>query len=174
MKLGAWLAFLVTALLAFGTIGGTIWAVWVELDPQQKDVVTALWLKHAGILIVGGILLSVSIGFVVNLMFRWYVAPIGAIAEGIRIVALTNPGHRVAIEGKSEIVDLSSSINTLADRYQAVQEDVEKSIRTANAAIEEERNTLAALMSNLTQGVLVCNRDGRILLYGRRFPVFAK
>jgi DNA polymerase-3 subunit epsilon len=168
IKLGAWLAFLATVLLAFGTIGATIWAVWIELDPQQQDVLTALWFKHAGILVVGGIILAVAIGFVVNLMFRWYVAPIGAIAEEIRIIALSNAGHRLAVEGKSEIVDLSSSINTLADRYQAVQEDVEKSIRTANAALEEERNTLAALMSNLTQGVLVCNPDGRILLYNQR------
>ncbi len=168
MKIGAWLSFLVTVLIAFATIGGTVWAVWVELDPQQKDVVEALWFKHAGILIVGGIILSVSIGFVVNLMFRWYVAPIGAIAEGIRIVALSNPGHRLTVEGKQEIADLSSSINTLADRYQTVQDDVEKSIRTANAAVEDERNTLAALMSNLTQGVLVCNPDGRILLYNQR------
>jgi len=168
MKLNAWLAFLTMVLVSFGMIGLTAWAVWVDLDPGQKDVVAALLFKHAGILIVGGIILSVSIGFVVNLMFRWYVAPIGAIAEEIRIVALTNPGHRLTVEGKSELVDLRSSVNTLADRYLAVQKDVEKSIRTANAALEEERNTLAALMSNLTQGVLVCNPDGRILLYNQR------
>jgi hypothetical protein len=102
MKLNAWLAFLAMVVLAFGTIGITIWAVWVDLDPQQEDLLTALLFKHAGILIVGGIVLSVSIGFAVNLMFRWYVAPIGAIAEGIRIVALSNPGHRLAIEGKAK------------------------------------------------------------------------
>ena len=168
MKLGAWLAFLATVLLAFGTIGATIWAVWFELDPQQQEVLTALWFKHAGIVVVGGIVLAVAIGFVVNLMFRWYVAPIGAIAEEIRIIALSNAGHRLAVAGKSEVVDLSSSINTLADRYQAVQRDVEASIRAANAALEEERNTLAALMSNLTQGVLVCNPEGRVLLYNQR------
>ena len=34
--------------------------------------------------------------------------------------------------------------------------------------IEQERSRLAALMSELTQSVVVCNLDGRILLYNNR------
>ena len=167
MKLGAWIAFVAMVLLAFGTIGATVWAVWIELDPEQRAVVVALSYKHAGILLVGSIILFVSIGFVVNVWFRRYVEPVGAIAEGIRIIAIGNPGHRLAITGASELVDLGDSINTLAESYEAVRRNVEQSIRDASVALEEERNTLAALMSNLTQGVLVCNADGRILLYNQ-------
>ena len=38
----------------------------------------------------------------------------------------------------------------------------------ASRGVEQERNRLAALMSELTQSVLVCNLDGRILLYNSR------
>jgi DNA polymerase-3 subunit epsilon len=34
--------------------------------------------------------------------------------------------------------------------------------------VELEKNRLAALMSELTQSVVVCNLDGRILLYNNR------
>ena len=41
-------------------------------------------------------------------------------------------------------------------------------VRAANAAAEAERNRFAVLMSELAQGVIVCNPDGRVLLYNRR------
>jgi DNA polymerase-3 subunit epsilon len=37
--------------------------------------------------------------------------------------------------------------------------------RTRRRRVEDERNRLAALVGELDQSVLVCNRDGRILLY---------
>lgn len=168
MKRNAWLAFLATVLLTFGTIGITIGAVWAELGPDLRAALAEPLYRHAGILVVGCVLLVVLIGFIVNLMYHWYVVPFHAIADDTRIICVSNPSHRLEVHGRSEIVDLAASINGIASRYQALQEDVEARIQQANAALEEERNTLAALMSNLTQGVLVCNLEGQILLYNQR------
>ena len=41
-------------------------------------------------------------------------------------------------------------------------------ILQASAHVQQERNRLAALMAELTQSVVVCNLDGRILLYNNR------
>ncbi len=41
-------------------------------------------------------------------------------------------------------------------------------MREANERIEQERNRLAALMSELAQSVIMCNIEGRILLYNAR------
>jgi DNA polymerase-3 subunit epsilon len=38
----------------------------------------------------------------------------------------------------------------------------------ASRGIEQERSRLAALMSELRQSVVVCNLDGRVLLYNNR------
>ncbi len=168
MKRNAWLAFLTTVLLTFATIGITVVAVWADLDTNLQAALIVHLYRHAGILIVGGIILVVVIGFIVNLMYHWYVVPFQAIADDTRIICVSNPSHRLSVHGRSEIVDLAASINGIASRYQALQEDVAARVQDANAAIEEERNTLAALMSNLTQGVLVCNLEGRILLYNQR------
>ena len=43
-----------------------------------------------------------------------------------------------------------------------------RQVAEASRDIEQERSRLAALMSELTQSVVVCNLDGRILLYNQR------
>ncbi len=168
MKRNAWLAFLATVFLTFGTIALTIGAVWIDLAPGLQKALAGPLYRHAGILVVGCVLLVVMIGFIVNVMYHWYVVPFYAIADDTRIICVSNPSHRLAVHGRSEIVDLAASINGLATRYETLRDDVGARIQQANAALEEERNTLAALMSNLTQGVLVCNLEGRILLYNQR------
>ena len=168
MKRNAWLAFLATVFLTFGTIALTIGAVWMEVEPELRAALEGPIYRHAGILIVGSVILVVMIGFIVNLMYSWYVVPFHAIADDTRIICVSNPSHRLAVDGRSEVVDLAASINGIANRYQTLQDDVDARIQQAGAAVEEERNTLAALMSNLTQGVLVCNLEGRILLYNQR------
>jgi DNA polymerase-3 subunit epsilon len=41
-------------------------------------------------------------------------------------------------------------------------------VQEASREIEQERSRLAALMAELSQSVVVCNLDGRILLYNNR------
>jgi DNA polymerase-3 subunit epsilon len=48
------------------------------------------------------------------------------------------------------------------------ENDVAERVREARASLEEERSRLAALMADLSQSVVVCNLDGRVLLYNQR------
>jgi DNA polymerase-3 subunit epsilon len=64
--------------------------------------------------------------------------------------------------------ELARAANDLAQQRDALLTDVEEQIRQAKATVEEEKNRLAALMSELAMGVVVCNLDGRILLYNSR------
>jgi DNA polymerase-3 subunit epsilon len=59
-------------------------------------------------------------------------------------------------------------VNALAEQRESLQRDVEERVREAKASVEAEKNRLAALMSELSQSVMVCNLDGRILLYNNR------
>jgi DNA polymerase-3 subunit epsilon len=61
-----------------------------------------------------------------------------------------------------------SVANELARQRDQRMDDVEAQIERAKGRVEEEKNRLAALMSELTQSVVVCNLDGRILLYNNR------
>jgi DNA polymerase-3 subunit epsilon len=44
---------------------------------------------------------------------------------------------------------------------------IDQTVETAKAKTEAEKNMLATIMSELTQGVLICDTVGRILLYNR-------
>ncbi|MCB0168830.1 MAG: DNA polymerase III subunit epsilon [Anaerolineae bacterium] len=89
-------------------------------------------------------------------------------AEQMTLILSANPTHRVQPEGPSEVRQLGQTINAFADRFQTLLADDEAKILSARAQLEEERNRLAALVSELTEGVLVCNLEGQILLYNRR------
>ncbi len=75
--------------------------------------------------------------------------------------------RRFVPQGHPDIAGPGNGVQRLADRYVQLQGERASAIRQARADLEEERNLLAALMSELTEGVLVCNLDGQILLYNR-------
>jgi hypothetical protein len=79
-----------------------------------------------------------------------------------------NPSHRATPRGSAEVRRLAEGFNAFADAHETLKEDVERRVREANARIEQERNRLAALMSELAQSVVMCNVEGRILLYNAR------
>lgn len=112
-------------------------------------------------------------GFIAGLtllraLFQQYVHGLLRMAETLRLMLGANRNFRVAPEGPPEVRELARAANDLAQQRDALLNDVEAQIRQAKATVEEEKNRLAALMSELALGVIVCNLDGRILLYNSR------
>jgi len=101
-------------------------------------------------------------------LFRPYAQDLPRMAETMRLMLGANRNFRVALEGPPEIRDLARAANDLAQQRDELLLDVETRIGQARATVEEEKNRLAALMSELALGVVVCNLDGRILLYNSR------
>jgi DNA polymerase-3 subunit epsilon len=110
---------------------------------------------------VGGVIL-------LRALFQQYVHGLSRMAETLRLMLGANRNFRVAPEGPPEVCDLARAANDLAKQRNELLDDVEAQIRVAKATVEEEKNRLAALMSELALGVVVCNLDGRILLYNSR------
>lgn len=167
MNRTAWVAFALAVVAQLAILAGIAFAAWSSFTPEQQRAAASLQ-PHLGLAVIGLILL-VALTFIgVRAVFAAYVAPLNAAAEEARVIAVSNPKHRLAGDGPAELKALLASVNLIADRYQALGEEVDARIREANAALSEEKNTLAALMAKLTQGVLVCTLDGRILLYNQR------
>ena len=80
----------------------------------------------------------------------------------------TNPSHRFDIAGAAEIQQLCDRLNEGAAHYESLLNDIEGRVNSARAQSEEEKNILAAILSELPEGVIVSNPDGRILLYNNR------
>ncbi len=165
MSKNAVLMFLIASVLTVGVIVGVAGAMWTDLAGDDRTVIAGLWASLGGYVVITLAYLLVLIGFGTNWIFTRYIAPLGALAEGARVIALTNPAHRPPMNGPSEVRELITGLNVLANHYERSQRDLGDRIHEAAAALEEEKHTLSALMSKLSQGILVCNLDGRILLY---------
>src|SRR5208283_4308748 len=99
---------------------------------------------------------------------RNYVEALVTLAEQTRIVFTVNPEYRIEARGGPELIDLAAAVNRLAETCQGLRADLETRISESAAGLEEERNRLAALMSELSEGVMLCNTEGRILLYNEQ------
>ena len=78
----------------------------------------------------------------------------------------------MSIEGSKDIMRLIQIINEWADRYEDLQKNVDQKINLAKAKAEEEKNILAAIMSELPEGLVICNAEGRIILYSKKAKEF--
>ena len=168
MTRSAWAVAAMAVVAQAALLALLAWATWEGLTALQRQELATL-AQASGtvpmIAVVGVLGLTV---LVVRAIFERWVMPLRCLAEDARIIATSNPRHRATDAAAAEVREVSGAVNLLAERFQALHADVEVRIREANALIEEEKNTLSALMSKLTQGVLVCNPEGRILLYNPR------
>jgi len=63
---------------------------------------------------------------------------------------------------------LAATINELVDQRQGLEQDMQQRVDELTRRSELEKSRLAALMNELDKSVVVCNLDGRILLYNPR------
>jgi DNA polymerase-3 subunit epsilon len=142
--------------------------VWLEMQDAERAQLARLVLPHlplGALLTAIGFLLGLA---VVRTLFRQYVEGLLKMAEHLRLMLGANRDFRVVPEGPPEVRQVAEAINALAEQRDALLSDVETQVARAKASVEEEKNRLAALMSELAQAVVVCNLDGRILLYNNR------
>ena len=148
----------------------TLSAVWFksELTSEQLRFILLLLRQFIGPAVVMVILILLVCGAAVLTVFGKYILPTRKIADEISLINSSNPSHRIDSDGGAEIRLLCERINEAADRYESLARNVEDKIRHARAESEREKNTLAAIMAELPEGVLICNIEGRILLYNNR------
>ena len=162
------LAVIVLGLLMTGPFMVTSLLVWLDMRDAERQMLTELLMSR---LPVGTVM--TLFGFVVGVLvlhklFKHYVEGLLRMAETLRLMLGANRNFRVTPEGPPEVQQLAQAANDLAQQRDALMDDVDSQIARAKASVEEEKNRLAALMSELAQAVVVCNNDGRILLYNNR------
>ncbi|NML28591.1 DNA polymerase III subunit epsilon [Zoogloea sp. G-4-1-14] len=121
-----------------------------------------------GLLIMVGLVGAGAAAVLMKSFAQGALAVPAKMADELGLIVGTDPVRRLVPDGSPELRRIAEAVNALADQRRSLQEDVEARIREARLSVEEERNRLAALMSELSQSVVVCNLDGRILLYNNR------
>jgi len=160
------LALLTLAVLAL--FGGVAGVLWLDLDAAQREQLSRLLGERVALFVMLALLLPFVLGGLLRWWFAAYPGAARRMAEELALVQTVNPAHRVTLGGGAEMQRLGEAINGFADVHRQLESQVKARVDEANQRLAEERNRLAALMSELAQSVLVCNAEGRILLYNPR------
>lgn len=155
-------------LLMTGPFMLTAGVVYSDLSEENRQLFLSAmdrWLPIGGMLTMAGLFLGLQL---LRGLFKQYVRGLMAMAETLRLMLSANRNFRVDLSGPPEIQELGRAANDLAQQRDILLDDVDARIAQASASVEAEKNRLAALMSELAMGVVVCNLDGRILLYNNR------
>jgi DNA polymerase-3 subunit epsilon len=160
---GAWLLLIGLFALLLAVAAST-------LDPAEQAALRPILedQERIGAAALIAVVIVLPLGAVLPPLLQHYVVAPRRLAESARIILSANAAHRVEPQGSRENRELARIVNDFAAAHEALQRDVAQRIHEANARIEEERNRLAALMSELAQSVVVCNVEGRVLLYNAR------
>jgi DNA polymerase-3 subunit epsilon len=168
-KLKFWLA-LTGLYAAVGVVAGLLYLeTWADLQADQKQAILRIFNEQrigAAVFIL--IIALAMFGVLFALLYRRYVTATFNLRRQLLVTLSANREARLPPGGSSELNALTGSINQLADQRDSLHRDVTLKIGEAKAMVEEERNRLATLMAELAQSVIVCNLDGRILLYNNR------
>jgi DNA polymerase-3 subunit epsilon len=143
-------------------------AMWADFDAAERAAALAL-LQTRDVAVVALLLLVAAATAIVfaPALRRLFKGP-ARLAEEARILLDAHRAHRVRPGRDADLGSIARTLNTLADQRDALAGDVQRQVRESQATLEEERNRLAALVSELAQGIVACNLDGRILLYNNR------
>jgi DNA polymerase-3 subunit epsilon len=152
-------------LVPIAAVGALFWA---DLDWVERESFLAIVERRASLFVLAALTMLGVVALLLRAFYAKYVTPPLKLAEATRLILGANPAHRVTPEGGQEPQALAEVINAFAAEHQALRRDVDARVREAQAHVAAERNRLAALVAELAQGVLVCNAEGRILLFNAR------
>jgi DNA polymerase-3 subunit epsilon len=158
-------------LLTFAVIvillAGTLAAVWIVLSPAEKDLLGTILNEHPALILSAAFLFPFAVIVASNWVFRHYIEPLRTLVDEIKVMNLVNPSHRLRAAGSLQVRELSTAVNRALDRIQELQANVDEEVRNSRRTLEEEKIILEALVQDFSDGVIVCNLDGQILLYNR-------
>mgnify|MGYP001316458457 CR=1 FL=1 len=156
--------FLVTSALADG-----LW--WSTLSEQEHEQLLALLYDRWVVMLLPILPMA---GFVVW-VWQWlevrYAKAAVRLQERVALLVHAPLGERIdtnELKESADAIRLMESINDLAANRDQWRSDMRDQIARESEGVQQERNRLAALISELSQSVVVCNLNGMILLFNNR------
>jgi len=167
--------WLLAALLTVVAI--VLWAglaLWLTALSMPQDL-RGPWLDalhgHGAPLVLAVLVLLAAVGVFWRDLDRRFLRAPRQLAERIRLLTRSDsmqPLDGLHNGGGQALAEVARSVAELVGQRDALRQDMQSQVQAASQAVQEERNRLAALMAELTQSVVVCNLDGRILLFNQR------
>jgi DNA polymerase III subunit epsilon len=144
------------------------WLFWHQISSSDRIILESIAGNNFIYIFSTVLLIIACLIFILEGILYVYILPTKKLTGETHVINTVNPSHRIKIEGGSDIIRLAQAINEGAERYEKLQRNVDEMIHFAKTESEKERNILAAVMSELSEGIMICNSDGQILLYNKK------
>jgi DNA polymerase III subunit epsilon len=97
-----------------------------------------------------------------------YVVAMSRLVERLTMAVRAERLVQLPVEGARAQQSLARAANALLLERDGLRHQMHQQVASASASIATERDQLATLMAELKQSVLVCNAQGRVLLYNEQ------
>jgi DNA polymerase-3 subunit epsilon len=148
--------------------GGTLALLWATLAAPEQEALGAMLASHAALLGLSCLLALALLAWGLRSLQRRYINAPARLLEETRVLLSATGAQQLKPHGSAQTRSLATVINELAAQRDHLRVNMKQQVVHASRSVQQEKNRLAALMSELTQSVVVCNLDGRILLYNQR------
>jgi len=155
-------------LLFAALLGGAAGVLAATLDVAERAALWALLEPRIALIFLWWLAASTAAGAAARRAWLHYGATPGRLAEDVQVLLTSDTPHALKAQGSAGSQALAGAIQALAQQRDSLRADIATQVAEASRQIEQERNRLAALMAELTQSVVVCNLDGRVLLFNAR------
>jgi DNA polymerase-3 subunit epsilon len=142
--------------------------LWSSLSGAERAALPALTGDRVAVVLVTSLAALALAALGLRRMHRNFVEAPARLLEQAQAALAGDVERAIEAAGSLETRGLARAINDLVAARARLRQDIEHKVQEASHAIEQERGRLAALMSELTQSVVVCNLDGRVLLYNHQ------
>src|SRR5262245_58963025 len=113
----------------------------------------------------GGMLVLFSAAWAV--LHLWVVRPIRILTGEAETLALTQQNRGLLMPSRHALERLPRAVEQLAQKLAAARAGTVEAIAGATQRAEEQKSWLEAILLDLTEGIIVCNLEHRILLYNQ-------
>ena len=149
-------------------LGGAGALILATLAPDERSSLWGLLEPRLALVFMLWLVLAVGAGHLARRAWLRHASAPGRLAEAVQVLVSSDAARALPTEAGADSPALATAVNALAQQRDALRADMAAQVRAASHGVEQERNRLAALMAELTQSVVVCNLDGRVLLFNAR------
>ena len=155
------------ALLAV-VLAAAVALVAATLEPAERATLVALVEPRLALVVMLWFVVAIGAGVALHRAWLHFGAAPGRLGEDLQVLLKSGVDRELPATGSAGSRALAAGVNALVRQRAELRADIEVRVLEASREVEQERNRLAALMAELTQSVVVCNLDGRILLFNAR------
>ncbi|ALG67192.1 exonuclease domain-containing protein [Beggiatoa leptomitoformis] len=139
-------------------VGGWFLLLDKIVDTDQRNA-------FEGFLAVGGFASFSVLAIVWMSLDNKLFFPLQWIIRGIEIMLHSNPSHKLELNRFHLLTDLAKVVQALGDRHHKTRMELAQTVASSAIKMETQKLRLETILRDLDSGVIVCDNQGRVVLY---------